>query len=139
MSTGDGESSIVVRPGWIVRVLNSALAIGFLITMILVVVARQPVIVLFCLVAEVVNVRQLTSRVELFETYMVIRNPIRTIRLNWRDVARVDVVVSRAGSFAWIVRATTRSGSHLRMQGTATSRSEAEDIRDMFLSRMSNT
>ena len=119
------------------RIANLGCAIAWLVMGALAILNHVPILLLFLLPAAASVLRQLTSRVEVFESYLMVRNPIRTTRLSFDDIAQFAVTPSRIGApFVWVVRATLRSGSSITLQGSKNDRLGAEDVWAALQSRI---
>ncbi len=111
------------------RFANLGCAIAWLVMGAIAILNNAPIFLLFLLPATASVLRQFTSRVEVFDSYMMVRNPMRTTRLRFDEIAQFAVTPSRSGApFAWVVRAKLRSGSCITLQGSRNGPLGAEEV-----------
>ncbi|MDQ1358838.1 MAG: hypothetical protein QOG44_3211 [Acidimicrobiaceae bacterium] len=110
MNAAVGGLPPVLRPGPTWRTTSFTAMFGILAIGAVMIAIGEWYFAPFCLYGSVGGFRYATCRVDVFERYIVVHNPIRTIRLNWVDIERFDAVQSQSAAFAYVVRAWTRSG-----------------------------
>lgn len=125
----------VVRPGPTWRVTSFSAGIGFLAMAGVMVAIGEWYFAPWCLFGSAAGFRYATSRVDLFERYILVRNPIRTVRLDWADIESFDAVPSQS-AIAYVVRAKTRSGLVIPLHGSMRWRGEIDDLCAQFESRL---
>ncbi len=136
VAEAEDPAVVVVRPGPLFRFGYVGCGVAWLVMAVVAVFLNAPTFLLFLLPASGFVLRQAASRVEVSNSCIVVRNPLRTIRMSWDEIAQFDVTQSISSPFASVVQATTRSGSCITMQGSKNTRLEAEQVWAVLQSRI---
>lgn len=135
MNKTAGAPPPVVRPDRILLGTFVTATIGFLAIGVAMVAIGEWYLAPGCVLGSAGAFRYATTRVDVSERCIVVRNPIRTVRLDWADIETFDAVPSQS-TMAYVVRAITRSGRVIPLHGSMRWRSEIDELCEQFESRL---